>query len=779
MMNKHPIASAIYQLIHPRKPHLGLALAALMLQVPAFAQGGADSAKETAGPVEEMIVTGTPGGASVKKFDASFAISTVSNEQITQVAPASTADLLKTIPGVWVESSGGVSGANIFVRGLPSGGDADFVTVAINGLPVYPAPTLSFMENSTLFRIDDTIQRLEGLRGGPNPVYANGQVGLTTNFILKEGGEETEGSVKFTTSDYDLQRVDGMVSGKLADDLYYMIGGYVSSSPGVRDAGFNAEEGHQFTVNITKMLENGKANVFVRTTDDHGTWYLPVALDVDGVKTGLDASYTQVGPRNRHVLVPITGADGMGGSTTEWQSFDMGEGRGWDGTVAGGSLELNLDNDWSLIDRFGMTSGNADTLGFVPQGAAVTLGSLNGGVAGETITGAAVASADLVQQFGPWVVRKEIDAFSNDFALSKRWDSFKATVGYYTSSWSVDEWWSIGNQKWYQLGHDGEMISAASISDPCQGADVATCGWKYDVNALGDARENAFYLAGEAYAGDWTFDGGVRFANRKTNYSVDDGSLDGVNDLVVEADENQVSYTAAANWNFREDMGVFVRINDGFKFPDFDAYRDFRGDYNNGSDLIIDVQQFELGYKLSRDNYSLYATGFSNQTKGQPFCDVGGAVCDRLETEAVGVELDGKLFLGDFTLELNGTIQDPKYTSGDFDGKQVLRQPTHQVRLTPSYQMEFSGGVDASIYGTLTLVSDRYGDSANTNNLGSYTKVDFGVQVNVDQVNIQLAVDNLTDEQALTEGDPRSAGASANGRYILPRNVKLSVGYKF
>ena len=237
-------------------------------------------AQEPLPAIEEMIVTGTPGGASLRKFDASFAISTVSEEEINQVAPASTADLLKTIPGVWVESSGGVSGANIFVRGFPSGGDADFVTVAINGLAVYPAPTLSFMENSTLFRIDETIARMEGLRGGPNPVYANGQVGLTTNFILKEGGEDTAGTVKYSTSDYDLQRIDGVVSGKLDDDLYYMIGGYISSSPGVRDAGFNAEEGHQFTINITKILDNGKANIFHRLTDDHGTWYLPVALDV-------------------------------------------------------------------------------------------------------------------------------------------------------------------------------------------------------------------------------------------------------------------------------------------------------------------------------------------------------------------------------------------------------------------------------------------------------------------------------------------------------------------
>lgn len=769
------LTRAIIKVNHHRKACLNFAFGAVALglvQAPVVAQDVGDT-------IEELIVTGTPGGASVKRFDASFAISTVDDAEIKQVSPASTADLLKTIPGVWVESSGGVSGANIFVRGLPSGGDADFVTVAINGLAIFPAPTLSFMENSTLFRVDETIERLEGLRGGPNPVYSNGQVGLTTNFILKEGGEETEGALRYSTSDYDLQRIDGMVSGKLDDDLYYMIGGYVSSSPGVRDAGFNAEEGHQFTVNLTKILDNGKANLFHRSTDDHGTWYLPVALDVNGVETGLDAGYTQVGQRNRHVLVPMSGADGNGGSAINWESMDMGEGRGWDGSVTGGSLELNLANDWTFIDRFSLTKGDADTFGFVPQGAAVTLGSLNGGVAGETVTGAPLAANQLVQQFGPWVVKKDISAFNNDLSLGKRWDDFKLTLGYYSSAWDVSEQWSIGNQKWYQLGHNGEQVSAASISDPCQGADVATCGWKYDVDARGDARENAFYIAGETYIGDVTLDAGVRLANRQTSYAVDDGALDGRDNFFVDADESNTAYTAAANWNFRDDMGVFVRINDGFKYPDFDAYRDFRGDFNNGSDLIIDVSQLELGYKLARDNYSLYATGFSNKTKGQPFCDVGAASCTRLETKAIGVELDGKLYLGDFTLDINATVQEPEIDNGPLAGNQVLRQPTHMMRLTPSYNLTLGGNVETSLYATYSVISDRYGDNANTNTLDSYTKLDLGVQVNIDNLNIQLAVDNATDELALTESDPRATGASANGRYILPRNVKLSLGYNF
>jgi hypothetical protein len=39
--------------------------------------------------------------------------------QIREVQPTSTADLLKIVPGVWVESSGGQAGANVFIRGFP------------------------------------------------------------------------------------------------------------------------------------------------------------------------------------------------------------------------------------------------------------------------------------------------------------------------------------------------------------------------------------------------------------------------------------------------------------------------------------------------------------------------------------------------------------------------------------------------------------------------------------------------------------------------------------
>ncbi|WP_444924784.1 TonB-dependent receptor [Microbulbifer sp. DLAB2-AF] len=740
---------------------------------------GYATAQEAASPlasedrvIEEVITTGTPGGAGIKKLDASFSITTLSDDEIGKASPSSTADLLKSIPGLWVESSGGVSGANIDVRGFPGGSDAPFVTVSMNGLPLYPAPTLSFMENSSLFRVDETIQRVEGLRGGPNPVYSNGQPGLTTNFILKEGTEETEGRFKYTTSDYDLQRADALLTGKLSEDVYYMMGGYVSSSPGIRDAGFDAEEGHQFTLHLTKEMDNGKAGFYVRDTKDTGTWYLPNA-------SFLATDYTQVGPSNRKVSVPISQADGNGGSETRWETFDMGEGRGWDGSVAGAYLELDLGNGWSLTERFGLTSGNADTLGFVPNGRPVLPSELRyddgtSVTSATTVSGTEVSNDTLLQQFGAWVVRKDIEATTNDISLAKEWDDFKVTAGYYTSSWEVDEWWSLGNQAYYVLGHDGEQV-AGDISCDDKELDPVLC-WSHDLEAIGDARENAFYIAGEFYLGDFTFDLGVRSANRETNYSVDEGVRDGIFNT-YKADEEGAAYTAAVDWAFAENMGAFFRINSGFKFADFDNYREFGESFRAGSDLIIDIDQYELGYKLQDQDYSLFATLFYNETQGMPDCIIGSTTCARLETEALGLELDGKAHWGDFTLGLNATLQKPEITSGDFKGNQVMRQPEYQVRLSQNYDFTINN-IDMAVFGGVSRVGDRFNDSKNSVTLPGYTKVDFGAVAYLNDITVQLALDNLTDEEGITEGDPRDPQAT-NVRYILPRNIKLSIAYDF
>ena len=756
-----------------------LTLTASLAANPAQAQ--ATDPPEDTGTLEEVVVTGTAGGAEVRKLDASFAISTVGAEEIERFSPSSTADLLKAVPGVWSESASGVSGANIMVRGLPGTSDAPWVTVQVDGVPIYPPSTISFLENSTMFRVDETIERMEGLRGGPNPIFSNGQPGLTTNFILKEGGPDTEGVVKYSISDYDLSRVDAVLSGPISDGFYYMIGGYLSSSQGVREAGFDAEEGRQFTAKLTREFDAGKASLFYRATDDHGTWYLPQDL----LNGALDAGYTQVGPLNRQQTIEYSVPAPGGGSETRRETFDLGEGRGWDGFVAGGSVEFDIGETGIVFrDRMSFTEGDANTYGLVPAGGGVLLNTLPGGAAGGTgaTTRRPIAATARVQQFGAWAVEKEVEAFTNDLSLAKQWESAKATVGYYTSSFSVDEFWSIGNRKWFEQRQNGEIVNEVLCGGVPQLQFDSCDNDNFDLNASGDATSDALYVAGEISFGSLRFDAGVRFGEYGAQYTVDTGALDGVVDAFADTDESKTSYTAAVNWSINDYSGVFARLNEGYLEPFFDDFRNSNALLNvSGLDLFQKVSQYELGYKLATGDLSLYATFFMTEVEGAPSgCVVGSTVpCILQENEAQGVEIDATwVIAGSFAIDLNATWVDTEIKNGPNQGNEAGRQPPYQVRVTPSYTFDFGDDFDASVYFALSIIDDREADDANTQVLEGYEKLDLGALVNFSNLSFQLAVDNVTDEEALTEGDARNP-TSPNARFILPRNVKFTVGYSF
>src|SRR5205823_6742306 len=86
----------------------------------------------------------------LQKLDASYNVVAVDAEQIREANPKSTADILKVSPGIWPESSGGQTGANIEIAGIPGGGDAPYFTNMIEGMPLYGMPSLSFMDSRSL-----------------------------------------------------------------------------------------------------------------------------------------------------------------------------------------------------------------------------------------------------------------------------------------------------------------------------------------------------------------------------------------------------------------------------------------------------------------------------------------------------------------------------------------------------------------------------------------------------------------------------------------------------
>jgi len=730
------------------------------------------AAAEPAAP--DIIVTGRAAGSGIRKLEAGYSITTISPDQIAIENPKSTGDLLKSVPGIWVESSGGVGTSNVFVRGIPTTGDAPFVTMAFNGVPVFGTNSPSFMDQTALVRVDETIAGIEAVNGGPAALFSDGQPGLTTNLLLREGHEQTAGDIKVSATDYGARRIDGYLSGKLAEDTYYMVGGYYQAGDTVRSAGFDTEKGGQITANITHTLENGKIDVFARYTDDHGEWFLPFATNVPGINLG---TYNQLSNYTRYLTIATPGS---GGASTE--QFDIGSGRGWKGVIGGGNLSLNLGDHLDLADHFGFTNGTLQTTGLVPAGAgAITVATAladGDGTPGQTVvsgihTAQALAGTDYVQQFGGWVVEKALNAITNEVALTYKIDGHKITAGYYFNHFSSNDKWSLGNDYWMQVGGSGDIVNLNNAG--------ATAGC-YCIADFGSADENAFYLADSWQITDrLRLDAGVRYEVLKINFDLEN---DGGAPAFLAKKNDATPWSVGLDYKAMPNLNLYARASEGYHMPSFDDVRSQIGNTGPALDNTWKVLSFETGVKYREHGLDLALTGFYDKVTGAVYNDVG------VPAVVAGSKTWGLEFAGGWTsdfglsVQTDAVLENPKtWAPGDsYDGLQAERIPKYQLRLTPAYKADF-GNTRATVYGTLEALGKRFSDLQNTQPLGAYQTVSAGILVEHAGLSFQVAGDNLTNSHGLTEGNPRFlAGPGAalpDVRPIFGRSFRFTVGYKF
>lgn len=207
--------------------------------------------------LEEIIVTGTAGGGQMTKFEASFGITTISQEQMKAIAPQSTADLLGEVPGIFTEGgTAGEASNNANVRGIPSSGGFKFLPLLVDGLPMYEEPEIGFMNNDVFIRADLMTKSVEAVRGGPSAVLYSHALGGAANFITRTGGEDYEGAVKVEVGDWGHLRNDFFVSGPLTDRLTFALGGFYRVSDGIRDPGYTGNDGGQMRGNLVWTSED-------------------------------------------------------------------------------------------------------------------------------------------------------------------------------------------------------------------------------------------------------------------------------------------------------------------------------------------------------------------------------------------------------------------------------------------------------------------------------------------------------------------------------------------
>lgn len=807
--------------------------AALMaaLGTTAYAQNApAGAPDQEVTTVDEIVVTAVAGSRTTLR--SSVSVTTLNTEAVEDLASRSTAEIFRSIPGIRSESSGGEGNANIAVRGIPiSTGGAKFLQIQEDGLPILEFGDIAFGNADIFTRYDNTIARVQAVRGGSASTFASNSPGGVINLITATGSQEG-GSVVLTRGlDFDTTRGDFQYGGQITDTMYGSIGGFYRSGEGARDAGYDAEQGGQLRASLTREFANGYLRVSAKYLNDRAIGYLPSPIRVTGTNSdpnwgplpGYDASSQTLHSALFQVSPGLDGANGP-------RVSDIKDGMHPEVLSAGVEASFDIGSGWTLTNRFRIASASGRfvspfTAGTrSPSSIAASIGGTgataryaNGANAGQLVPANANGNG-LVAQIV--LFDTEINDFgnmANDLKLEREFEAgggiLRTTFGYYRSNQSIDMDW-LWNSFLLEVKGDNaalvDVFNAAGVKQTQNGlvGYGATffgncCRRSYDTDYTIDAP----YMALSWESGDLIVDGSLRFDNGRATGGFADGivttrdlSGDGViqrpetlvtqidfaNRKPVDYDWNYVSYSVGANYQVNADTAVFGRISRGGRAnadrllfgPAILASGDIRS-----SDAAVDmVDQYEAGVRYRNGPLQIFATAFLANTEETNFEATSQTFTDA-EYESRGIEVEAFYRSGGFDFSGGVTYTNAEITADRLNPGNIGNTPRRQADWVFQGTGSYTFGpfrVGANIVGT----TDSYAQFDNQLVLPGYVIVNPFASYDVtEDLALTLNVNNLFDEFAVTESEEGSIVPNTTNivraRTLNGRTASVSLRYRF
>jgi outer membrane receptor protein involved in Fe transport len=725
--------------------------------------------------MERVVVTGTSTASS--KMKTSVSISTIEGDAIKNAAPLSAAEVLRSVPGVRSESSGGEGNANITVRGVPiSAGGARYVQIQEDGLPVLQSGDFNFITPDSYVKIDGTLDHLEVVRGGSASTLATNAPGGIINFITKTG-EEKGGHIAISRGlGYDETRYDFDYGAPISDKTRFFIGGNYRTGEGVRNTGMSTEGGGQIRGNITHELDNGWIRLSFKHLDDKAPTALPVPVQVVNQQIheipGID-------PRTVSFYSPYWVRDVVLSKNNTPVSTNVNDGLKVKSDSVGLEGWFNLGDGWTLSDKF-RTSDNSGRFAGV-------FAANNGTVGNYTFaTGPNKGKAYNGRAFSAVVFNTSIDDAGNtlnDTKLAKTFalaggSKLTTTAGLYLSTQKLALTWNFNEYLMQASGDKPALLQTASATPGLVGpAFGGCCSRAVDM----EYKLTSPYLNVGYEAGPLNVDASIRQDRQRANGTANIATLSGgalrydpATEQFVDYKLNHNSYSVGGNYSFTKNLSAFARVSDGVAF---NADRILFGTALDGSAPINinTVKQIEGGVKWRSGGISTFVTLFQAKTDESNY----EATTQRSTSnkyDAKGVELEGAYRNGGFRITGGLTYTDAKITgtaAADVAniGNTPRRQAKYIYQLAPSYSFG-DATIGASVIGT----GKSWGDDAHTIVLPAYEVVNAFLNYSLtEKATLSLSVNNLFNKIGYTEveGDGHAA------RSISGRAAKVSLSYAF
>ncbi|MFY7965734.1 MAG: carboxypeptidase-like regulatory domain-containing protein, partial [Chitinophagaceae bacterium] len=595
--------------------------------------------------LSEVVLIGSSSPKS--KLNSSVSVSTLKLDDINKTAARTTAEILRSIPGIKAEASGGDGNTNITVRGVPiSAGGSKYLQLQEDGLPVLQFGDIAFATSDIFLRADNTLAKIEAVRGGSASTLATNSPAGIINFISKTGATEG-GSIAFTQGiGYGNTRTDFNYGAPIGNGLSFNIGGFYRSGEGPRTAGYTANNGGQLKMNLTKQFAKGYARLYFKHLNDRAAAYMPMPLQVTGTNdnptySSLDGFDAKKGTLHSPYMTQNFGL----GVNGERRNVDVADGMHPVTTSVGAEFNFDLGDGWRLEDRARLALNSGRFIAPFPANVGATAdmlstiaGAKNWDLAGATLkyandnTAYTGTNAMIIHMFDTEL--SDFNNFVNDIKVKKKLEKVDLTFGFYKSLQNINMSWlwnsyltdvkgnglrplDIYNAGGNKMTQNGQFAYGVPVWGNCcqRGFNV-----KYEVAApyavVAFQPTNELSIEASARWDFGTARGNFTGGSQSTVDMNNDGKIDSIEVSVssinrqstnaVNYKYDYVSFSLGGNYKLSENTALFARYSSGYAAKAdrilFTSNVFANGDAKGITDKI---DQAEIGYKANYKNIGL------------------------------------------------------------------------------------------------------------------------------------------------------------------------------
>lgn len=666
--------------------------------------------------INEVIITANR--FENQMMNSASSVSLITTRQLASYPVQRFSNLLSLIPGLTVVNSDGIGRSPIVgIRGFYGGGEAEYIKVLIDGVPINDLE--NGIANWNVIPVKD-IRKIELIKGGGSAAYGDAAMGGVLN-VITNPVDKTEVSGEFGIGNFKSYNIGANIKSKIGSNPFRIYASH-DLSEGFRDHSNWASTNFGGSLYIPLSKRSGLSlstyNQLVKTKEPGPI--VDEILDNDR-KSSLDYFRADGKDESRYSAHLIYKSQFAHHSELQ-ANFNF--------------QHKSINNISTLIQPVFIV----DTM-FQPKRVFDTT------FYGDTKRRKLNTST---MKYGVNYIKNLKLPQEHELRIIVGWDG---SAGFYQSQW-VDVF------KGFEIDYSNSYNPTDIINSDGKGTRI----------------ENGLFFNGEmSFFRRYKLIAGFRYDNIRDNYEgkTPDTSFSPVNSSF----SPKIGLTADIASNNQYKGSIYLNYNESFKAPAIDQLTDFKSGnfavflepfpqyyvfipylaspFSNSALKPQKSKSWEIGtyqYVKVSEQISLTAqlSVYTTRVRDEIDFDLSTLSYQNIsETSHQGIEASLNLdFLEQWRASLNYSLSEVKFLKGENDGKRLKGIPKHNFQTYVGYYS------DQGLFGAVMFnyLADNFLDDDNAQKLNDFGFVNLKLGYRINQISLNLGIDNLFNDHYSSNG---------------------------